>query len=185
MDVQANRSVVRIGDPIAIDLKIRGDGDIETLVAPNLLGAGFDDNLFQLPTEPLSGTLNDGWRQFKLNVRVKDEAVTQIPALEFSWFNPSTENYETTKSKPIALQVMETQRVTADNIITNTPLGRENEDKTQSDRSTPSSSARLLTGLGANLAIENDVTHLVGTGGLSSAPFLVPSLYALGALLVC
>lgn len=159
LEVSANRSVVRLGDPIALDISIRGNGNIEKLSLPNFAGGdALPDEQFQLPSELPAGTFNDNVKQFNINVRVKDQGVTQIPALPFSWFNPNTETYETTYSKPIALQVMETEVLRSEDVFTAVP-------QKESDGDAPSIVAKSMSFVGANLAIEKNTSKLLASIG--------------------
>ncbi len=118
IDVSANRSVVRVGDPISLTITIRGDGNLESVSLPLLeTNEGFSANEFQIPQDQLAGTIDGNQKQFSVNIRVKDQAVTQIPAIAFSWFDPNEERFATATSKPIALQVMETQVISAADVV--------------------------------------------------------------------
>ena len=103
IDVSANRSVVRVGDPISLTISVRGDGNVEKVSLPSLAGVeGLPEDLFQIPAEQAAGTFDGNTKQFKINVRVKDQRVTQIPPLPFSWFDPTQEQFQTAQSRPIA-----------------------------------------------------------------------------------
>ncbi len=183
----ANRSVVRVGDPISLDVTISGAGNLEKLSFPSLIGAdGLDEGLFQLPGESPAGTYADNKKQFKLTLRIKDETVTQIPALPFSWFDPVAEKFQTTYSKPIAVQVEEAELITADNVVS--ANSNEQREGTTNGRTTSSTSNAVTTAMsfvGANLAIEKNSAKLLATSiGWYSESVGIASCYGLGVLAI-
>lgn len=175
IDVSANRSVVRVGDPISLEVKLKGNGNLENLALPDLASSGMDASIFQLPSEPPSGTFTGSEKQFKLSVRAKQEGTDQIPAIQFSWFDPKTEQYQTTMSKPIALQVMEAQVVSAAGVFS----GAKPENQSGSGKTSPLPQSLSL--VGANLAIQRDPSVLMGSGNaVTSQSWLLTTLYVAG-----
>lgn len=185
IDVTADRSVVQVGDPIKLDVVLRGDGNLENLTLPNLVGpTGFSSELFQVPSELPSGVFDGGVKMFEVAVRVKDPAVDQIPAIAFSWFDPSSESYQTALSKPIALQVRDAQRISAADVVSaNRP-----PDTAENTQPSPSASAteaatKAMSFVGANLAIEKNVAKLmVASSGVLQSKQAPAVLYSLGLL---
>lgn len=183
IDVSANRSVLRVGDPISLDVTVRGDGNLKDLTVPMKTGTGvLDDTLFQLPKEVPPGSFSGSAKQFKIPLRVKSESVNQIPAIEFSWFDPVTETYEKTFSKPIALQVLEAQVVSAADVVAASTTKQQPSD-VQSE-APKRSSASELSFLGANLAIETDASRLLPGPSWFSSTWMRWLLYASGALAI-
>lgn len=182
IEVSADRSVVRVGDPISLDVVVRGNGNLEKLSLPSLSSAdALLADLFQLPNEMPAGSYSDNAKQFKVSLRVKDESVNQIPAIPFSWFDPESERYETTFSKPIALQVKEAQMVSAADVVTTTPPRQTKEARSSGS---PTSPVKTLNFVGANLAIERNTSRLLATNGLLSNPWALFGVYAAGVLSV-
>ncbi len=185
IDVAADRSVLRVGDPISLAITLQGTGNLEELSLP-LLATALDEQLFQLPAERPAGTFQGNSKVFKCSVRVKDKSVSQLPGLPFSWFDPVQEKYVTTYSKPIALQVTEAQVISAAEVVSSnsgSPGG--NSANSNSDSvSTLAPGTPIPTDLnfvGANLAIEKNYPSLVATSrGLSGTVWLVPSMYVSG-----
>jgi len=106
LDVSADRSVVQVGEPIALSFHLRGDGDLSTAALPRLDAEGLlDRTQFRVPSEPPPGRIADDGKHFDVTVRVLDSAVREIPALEYSWFDADSRRFETTRSRPIALSV--------------------------------------------------------------------------------
>ena len=180
IDVTANRSVVRVGDPISLDVSIKGNGNVEKLSLPNFVGAdALNEQQFQMPSELPAGSFADNIKQFKINLRVKDEGVTQIPALPFSWFDPKSESFETSYSKPIALQVMETEVATSADVFN---PGRVNEE--EKTNSPTQLAAKTMSFVGANLAIEKNATRLLASTGVATGWWVAISGYLLSAFAI-
>ncbi len=125
LETQTNRSVVRVGDPIALTITVRGDGNVASLELPPLAGPnGLPPELFRLPSEEIAGRYQDGAKQFDVTLRVEDEAVREIPPITFSWFNPLTRQYESTTSRPIAMRVMPAQVVSSTDVVASPTAAR-------------------------------------------------------------
>ena len=192
LDVSADRSVVQLGEPIALRFMLRGDGDLSSAGLPPLDAEGlFDSNHFRLPEDRATGVLEDdggGGKQFELNVRVLDAAVREIPALAYSWFDADSRRFETTHSRPIALSVGAAQVIGAGQVERRPG----SEDEPASERSPAAGSrdsaaerASSLALTGANLAVERDTAALFRderAGGTNAV--LAGSLYALGLGLI-
>ena len=192
IDVAADRTVVRVGDPIGLDITLRGRGNLQNASLPPLSAdGGLDPDSFRLPDGDVPGRMTDGAKEFQVSVRVSKESVAEIPALAYSWFDPATETYHTARSKPIALRVMATQIVSADDVVSSSPSA-ERSDSMDDDSSvepretasaTPKSPAYSLSG--ADLAIEPLAGAVLRDSGnwTNSLPLQL-SLYGVGVLLI-
>lgn len=180
IEVAANRSVVRVGDPISLDVTVRGDGNLEKLSLPDFNNSEvLDPKKFEVPSEMPSGIYADGAKQFKLNLRVKDPSVDQLPALPFSWFDPDRETYVTARSKPIALQVMETQMISSADVVSASAAAT-GEAEAEGNAPDTTNSAAAANWMGANLAIEQSTARLMARSGLLSKNWALPALYLIG-----
>ena len=137
IDVAADRTVVRVGDPISLNITLRGDGNLDNAGLPPLSAdGGMSPERFRLPAGEIAGTMSEATgnsakpglsrdsgfslsKQFQVSVRVTDESAGEIPALAYSWFDPDRQTYQTTRSKPIALRVMPAQVVSAADVVSN------------------------------------------------------------------
>ncbi|MCH2184302.1 hypothetical protein MK280_00360, partial [Myxococcota bacterium] len=133
-----------------------------------------------------TGEIIDGAKHFRLRVRVLDDSVQEIPALEYAWFDPEQDAYQTTRSRPIALSVRPADIVSAADVIR--PSGSKASTEQPSGRSTPSSSAPVSPSVplplaNADLSIDLDIDHLARRDqkGSEHVPVL---LYGFGTLLV-
>lgn len=108
--VQASRTVVRVGEPIELEILIRGDGRMEGLSLPPLVNAqGLPAELFTVVDSPATGELvetGDGkGKRFRVTVRLQSAEAREIPRIGFSYFDATRGQYQTVYSEPIALQV--------------------------------------------------------------------------------
>lgn len=163
IDVAADRTVVRVGDPIRLDITLRGRGNLENASLPPLSAdGGLNPDHFRLPEGDVPGTMTDGAKEFDVSVRVSDESVGEIPALAYSWFDPTTETYHTARSKPIALRVMATQVISADDVVSKAAPSRQSDNAGRSgdddgngrDVATATPKTPKYSLSGADLAIE-------------------------------
>ncbi len=107
IEVQAGRTVVRVGDPIELKILLRGNGRLAGLILPNLYAAGLSRDLFTVPDEAAAGELLDDGKGklFRVSVRLRSTQAGAIPPLSFSYFDPEKGEYRTSQSQPIALSV--------------------------------------------------------------------------------
>ncbi|NLS95526.1 MAG: protein BatD [Planctomycetaceae bacterium] len=191
IDVAAGRTVVRVGDPIGLDITLRGKGNLENASLPPLTAdGGLNPDLFRLPEGDIPGTMDDGAKRFHVSVRVSSESVAEIPALAYSWFDPQTETYQTARSKPIALRVMPAQVVSADDVVSSvpkpeTPQGEENQGDRPQQAASASPSEPVFSLSGADLAIEPAAgVVLRDSGDWTSGVPLQLAFYGAGFLLI-
>ncbi len=108
IQVSAARTVVRVGDPVELTIDVRSGSPVEGLILPGLSGDhALPTDKFTVPDEsPTGELLPDGkTKRFRVTARVKSARVTEIPAIAFSYFDPTKSKYLTIRSQPIALSV--------------------------------------------------------------------------------
>jgi len=190
IEVAANRTVVRVGDPIGLDITLRGKGNIENASLPPLSAeGGLNPDMFRLPEGDVPGRLADGTKGFHVSVRVSDESVTEIPALAYTWFDPETETYQTARSKPIALRVMPAQVISASDVVSGSA-----RQTSQADTAAGNEPKAVAAGgpkdpvfslSGADLAIEPSAgVALRDSRGWTRALPLQAAFYGAGLLLI-
>ncbi len=192
IDVSADRTVVRVGDPISLDITLRGSGNLVNAGLPPLSAdGGMDPTKFRLPDSDASGVFENGQKSFNVTVRVQDETVSELPAVAYSWFDPADESYHTVHSKPIALRVMPAQIVGSADVVSSTnskTLKNRKQDRQQvaaADLGANGASVASTSLTGADLAIETDAGVLLRDvrgvfGGLATQGFL----YVAGFVLI-
>jgi hypothetical protein len=185
LEAQADRSVVRVGDPIQLTLVLRGDGNLEAAGLPDLSSdGGLDPTYFRVPEGEPGGRLEDGAKTFTVAVRALDEAVAEVPPLAYSYFDPDTAEFVTVRSRPIALSVRPATLVTARDVIG--PAGAERVEGPSVPGAEPSahqgqSAARALALTGANLSIVRETERLLESGaGRARALWLEIGVYLSG-----
>ncbi|QEF98206.1 hypothetical protein Mal15_22550 [Stieleria maiorica] len=190
LDASADRTVVRVGDPIRLTLHLRGDGNIQGATLPPLSAdGGLDPQHFRLPEGDVTGAIEDDQdgKKFFVSVRVLDEGISEIPAIAYSWFDAEQEQYRTTRSKPIALRVMPAQVVGADAVVSSQPGDSPDASSRSayapSDQPSMPGGAGSLTLSGADLAIQRDPQRLLtGSTSLLAKPSFQIVNYALGSV---
>jgi len=118
--VRASRTVVAVGDPIELQIEVRGDGRLEGVsLPPTHDGMGLPQALFSVPDDSAAGEIGEQGKgkTFPITVRLRSAEAREIPALAFSYFDPQAGEYRTVSSEPIALQVAGSTMVGAADVV--------------------------------------------------------------------
>jgi hypothetical protein len=186
LTVSADRTVVKVGEPIALHFELRGDGNLETAALPRLDAEGLlPPASFRVADGEIPGRLEDGVKRFTAMVRVLNPDINGIPALEYSWFDPTTERFQSAKSRPIALLVGDAQVIGAADVqsgehaLESPASGLEQ----RTVRTASGSGPLVLTG--ADLAIERDADLLLRSASARTRNgWMIAGLYAGSSLLL-
>ena len=113
VEVSAGPVKVHIGDPITLNITFKGlnNPDIEAPDLKPLLGSNFG-----LPDTRSYDKVDGNSKTITQTIRVKDQETTEIPALNFSYFDPGSENYRTISTNAIPLEVLETNILTSSDL---------------------------------------------------------------------
>jgi hypothetical protein len=103
--VRASPMSVRVGEPIQLTIEIRGDGPLETLPGPNLAADPLLNNGFRVPAEELAGQVSGSRKIFTQMIRPERPDLTEIPSLEYPYFDPDRGLYLVAVSEPIPISV--------------------------------------------------------------------------------
>lgn len=128
LQVQASKTVVQLGEPIELEILIRGDARMEGISLPDLANPeGLPADEFSIADTPTVGELvrdNDSGeikgKRFRVTVRITSPDVTEVPRLAFGYFNPETQAYDTAYSQPVALSVAGSAVVGAGDVVSGT-----------------------------------------------------------------
>jgi len=123
IDVQTSRSVVKLGEPVELAIRIKSNQRLDTLALGRLDGeGGLPKDKFVVPGEPPTGELTDDGKTktFKVTAQVTG-AATEVPAIAFSYFDPTKAAYQTIRSEPIALSVAGGSVVSAGDVVAARP----------------------------------------------------------------
>lgn len=188
IEVQAERTVVRVGDPIELRVLVRGD-HLEGLTLPPLgADVGLSPELFSLPDETPPGELlpadekdasgRPGGKLFRVVVRLRRADVREIPPIAFSYFNSEKGKYETVRSQPIAISVKGAAVVGAGDVVT---YGGEAAEPPAPAIGKPGEPRRPLAAIGADLSLSQEGQTLRQVPTLAR---LAPWLFALYGLAI-
>ncbi|MEM7164139.1 MAG: BatD family protein [Planctomycetota bacterium] len=165
LEVTAERTVVQVGEPVRLTVKLTGHGLLETAGPPRFAAGGLAPQQFRVRADNLAGTIEENTKTFEVTARVLDVSVREIPPIEYSWFDPTRQEYRTTSSQPVALRVKEGQVVSAADVVQSKPPTTTDSEAVAVDVvSVPGegSGRPRFTLTGANLSLLEDST----TGGL-------------------
>ena len=155
IDVQASRTVVSVGDPIELTVRLRGDGALTGLSLPPLLGdAGLPPAHFGVTDSNPVGEVDDdaNSKTFVVTARVKSAEVAEIPPLRFSYFDPLAGEYRTVASQPIALSVGSAQMVGAADVVA-APAAAPAPVRASGGAASAATASSLATLLGADMSL--------------------------------
>lgn len=179
ISVSAEPISVRVGDPIELTIDIGGDGPLETLAPPDLTTQTRLTESFRVPAETLAGEVVGARKRFKQIIRAKHADVTEIPPIEYPYFDPERERYATAASEPIPLTVTAAELLDVADLteITTPPPERPAAglEPLRGLRGNETSQAALLAGVQPI-----GMTHVVVAAGAPAAAFF--ALWAGGAL---
>jgi hypothetical protein len=111
----------KTGDPMTLTLALKGEGTLETTVAPDLAKAPEIAQNFKVydPTEHTKGRL----RQFTYGLRPLHEGIREFPPVPVAYFDVEKERYVTLRSEPIPIEITQAEQL-ADQDIVSAPRGR-------------------------------------------------------------
>jgi hypothetical protein len=125
IDVTTSRSVVKLGEPVELAIRVKSNQRLDTLALGRLDGeGGLPRDRFVVPADTPTGELADDGKTktFKVTVLVTGPA-TEVPAIAFSYFDPGKAAYQTIHSEPIALSVAGSAVVNASDVVAARPSG--------------------------------------------------------------
>jgi hypothetical protein len=115
----ANPATLRVGDPLTLTLDFergQGSGSLDLIMAPDLAANPQIAADFEVLDKNPTGRREGDAKRFEYALRPK-RAGAQIPPVVVSVFNPDTERFTETATKPIALRVSAGSRVGAGEIV--------------------------------------------------------------------
>ncbi len=110
ISAQVDRKKLKVKNALTLSLKIKGNGKFNNLTPPNISTFhGFRVN----PPTQVKGDTEDNFQFNYVVVPIKAGRL-QIPAIEFSFFNPITKTYQITKTQPIPITVLPKSSIALD-----------------------------------------------------------------------
>lgn len=120
-DVTATPTDVAVGDPITLTMRVTDRGqrpaNMELLQAPRIDRMPELESGFRVPREQLGGTVQGTSKVFTQTIRATSDTISEIPSLPFTFFEPDTDKYVTSWSKPIPLDVRPTSTISTANVL--------------------------------------------------------------------
>jgi hypothetical protein len=117
----ATPTSISVGDPVTLSLSVRdlagADGDLGLLQGPPLGEVPNLDSGFRFPSEPMTGVVAGRTKTFTQTIRPLTEAVTEVPPIPFSWFDPSERVYRTAWTEPIPITVQPTETMSLSQVV--------------------------------------------------------------------
>ena len=118
---EAGPRTVKVGDPITLNIGITGKGPMDVLRAPPLADQASLIRDFKVPNEPLAGFVDGTQKVFSTAIRPLREGTTEIPPIEYSYFDPQQAAFVSIKSDPISITVDAADVLKLDSIVGTMP----------------------------------------------------------------
>lgn len=169
LTAKANPTEVRIGDPIEVQLILRGSGPLEQILPPDFKSSENLQRDFRISDEPVGARFDPESNQkiFSMVIRARDPNVTEIPSFVFPYFDADDGAYRKARSEAIPLRVSDVETL---DLAAIEGLDTERRSEHHTER---------LDGLRGNITTE---TTLLATHGSVSMTGLVLSQTAPAAL---
>ena len=114
--VEASPTEVNVGDPITLTVKISGPRFLDYVRLPPLERQTRLAADFKIPEEMAPGEIKGGAKFFTQTIRAKHSQISEVPALELSYFDPGEGRYLTARTDPIPLKVEGNRVITANDV---------------------------------------------------------------------
>ncbi len=102
LEHRAVPSEAAVGEPITLTMTVRGDGNLDTVAPPRLVGDTSHFKVYEPQTRKDSAA---GQKVFEQVLMPLDASVRELPAPQFSSFDPDAGQYHTLRQAPIAVRV--------------------------------------------------------------------------------
>ena len=185
IDVQASRTVVSLGDPVELTVRVRGDGPLEGLTLPPLAGPnGLPPGQFSVPEGDVTGRVDaeTNSKVFTVTVRVTSAEAKEIPPIAFSWFDPSAREYRTARNRPVALSVESAEIVGAGDVVA-APALAVPADRCPREAPGSGTPAGIATLIGADMSLSDPEETLARPWGAGDIRIALGALYGVPVLL--
>ena len=164
LEVSADRSVVQVGDPINVTLILKGGAEVESASLPSVAD-DLPDTDFRIPEGEIAGEYIGDGKRFELVIRVLNDGIREIPPISYSWFDPNLKEFQTTRSRPIALSVKAAQMVSAQDVVRAKEFETASEEKELETQQVTKETRPAFTLSRADLSINKDIDLLTHSSG--------------------
>ncbi len=108
---QASQTRMPAGTPFTLTLRLEGNGSVASAGAPDLASRPGFTSRFRVRAED-AHNVSDSVREFTYTLRPLSEAVTEVPGVTVSYFDPKANKFVAARSDPIPLEVTAAQNAT-------------------------------------------------------------------------
>ncbi len=168
---------VKAGDPLTLQIELQGDGPMELVQAPPIASMELLTKNFKVADDSLAGYVQDDAKLFTTSIRPRTAGITEIPAIPFSFFNPEREEYETAYSKPIAIEVEESDSLSLDSIVGDTNQWNRNSQPASEASETETALQPVLANFNSNDILNDLDQHVRSPHAMSPwLPLTIPPI---------
>jgi len=111
---KASQTEMPAGTPFTLTVRLQGNGSVASTGAPDLAARPEFANNFRVRAEEARTATGGKLREFTYTLRPLSEAVTEVPPVPVSYFDPKANKFGTARSEAIALRVTPAQNATPD-----------------------------------------------------------------------
>lgn len=109
LETSAEPTDVAVGEPISLKMIVKdrtiGGAELTTLSPPNLAEQPALVSEFRVASDPIAGEVQGWMKSFTQSIRPLRDAISAIPPIEFSYFDPSDAAYHEIRSSAIPIKV--------------------------------------------------------------------------------
>lgn len=98
-------STLNVGDEVSLELTIKGNENIKRVPLPELCCQPNFKNVFRVSDIPPTEESQGNTKKAVVKMRPLNAEIKEIPPVEFTYFNPSTEQYTVLSSEPIPITI--------------------------------------------------------------------------------
>lgn len=94
-----------VGEPLSMTITVSGTGNIDAIEPPSFPASPDWKVYTPVPLDEDTSGNKSGQKRFEQAIVAKNDTVTALPSLRFSYFNPKTKQYETAVSAALPLTI--------------------------------------------------------------------------------
>ncbi len=113
INVSAEPSVVRVGDPVTLTITVTAAGFMENIFFPPLRYQPLLINGFEIPSERALPKRSGKSKIYTQTIRPLSTSISNVPPIQLAYFSPLSNAYVTARSMPIPLLVSAAESVAA------------------------------------------------------------------------
>ena len=115
LSAQLAPTEAKVGDPMTLTLTLRGEGTLESAVAPDV--AALPEVAGRFKIYEATEETGSASRRFTYGLRPQKAGIEAFPPVPVSYFDVESERYVTLRTDPIPIQVAEAEELEGDQIV--------------------------------------------------------------------